>query len=256
MKAELKFSKEDIPEAEKFKFIWSNPNDTYLQTLLTKCNLNALISTSNDNFAKIQKLTNWVHNLWKHNGNNIPQNSDPISILKEVSEGKRFRCVEYSIILSGCLNAIGIKSRILSLKTEDCETRKYGAGHVVVEAYLRDKGKWIMIDGQWDSVPMLNDTPLNAVELQQALATRKDIRIISLSGKKRRYKKWIYPYLYYFTISFDNRVGIEERKTSNGYKQLMLVPIGAKKPIIFQKRFPIKDVFYTHNLNIFYQNPY
>ena len=54
---------------------------------------------------------NWVHKQWDHNGRNQPENIDAISILEEVKEGKNFRCVEYGIVATACLNAVRIKSK-------------------------------------------------------------------------------------------------------------------------------------------------
>lgn len=54
---------------------------------------------------------------------------------------KRFRCVEYSIVAAGALNALGIPARTVGLRTKYVETELWSAGHVVAEAYLKDLGK-------------------------------------------------------------------------------------------------------------------
>ncbi len=61
-------------------------------------------------------INSWVSNLWQHHGSNQPEKNDPIYILEQVKKGERYRCVEYSIAVSGCLNADGIPSRILAFK--------------------------------------------------------------------------------------------------------------------------------------------
>lgn len=106
-----------------------------------------------------------MNGLWEYNGENEPIQFDPLYILEQVSKGKQFRCVEYAVVLNGCLNALGLRSRILSLKMHDCETREYGAGHVVVEVFITELDKWIMADPQFNVVPYKNNEPLNAVEL-------------------------------------------------------------------------------------------
>jgi hypothetical protein len=68
------------------------------------------------------------------------------------------------------LNALGIPSRIVGLKVADAETRKSGAGHCVIEAYVKNLSKWVMVDGQVNAIPTLKGIPLNAIEFQQALA--------------------------------------------------------------------------------------
>lgn len=247
----LKF--DEVPTAESYDFLWSHPDEPYLKRLRAEYELDKIVAGSNSDYEKIQAICLWVHGLWKHHGFNEPQKSDPISILQEVKQGKRFRCVEYAIVINGCLNALGIPSRVLGLKTEDVESRRYGAGHVVIEAYLQDINKWILIDGQWYVIPLLNGTPLNAVELQNAIAQKlPGLNILSLSETKPdEYFRWIGPYLFYFDIRRDNRVGVSDRSR----KKLMLVPIGANKPKVFQQKWPIGDVIYTHSVYAFYTIP-
>lgn len=246
-KSNLKFK---VRTFESYDFTWSRSDEEYLCTLRTRFNLEDLVRNCNTDIEKILNVSNWVHGLFKHDGINEPLKSDPISILEEVEQGKSFRCVEYSIIINGCLNAVGISSRLLSLKTQDCETREYSAGHVVVEAYSKENNKWIMIDGQWDIIPTINAIPLNAVELQKAIAEKNEnLRLLSLSGITKEYVNWIFQYLFYFSCPFDNRVTSDF--DFHG-QRLMLVPCGALKPTIFQKRIPLKNVTYTNCIYSFY----
>jgi hypothetical protein len=240
--------------------IWyeQNNNNEYLNLLRSKYPIDSLIKGTKTDTEKTLKILNWVHNQWQHNGNNEPLKSDAISILEEAKEGKNFRCVEYGIVATACLNSVGLKARTLGLKTKDVETRQSGAGHVLSEVFLNDLKKWVLIDGQWDAMPVLNGTPLNAVEFQKAITENfKELEIRSLSNlSKNRYIDWIYPYLYYFDISFDNRKGINaDEKEINGKSQLMLVPIGATKPKIFQIIHKIDYSLYTNSLNDFYAPP-
>lgn len=235
-----------------------NQNNIYLNDLRSKYPIDSIASTGNSDLEKIRKISSWVHSLWQHDGWNEPEKGDALYILEEVKKGKRFRCVEYGVVTTACLNSIGIKARTLSLKTKDSETRQSGAGHVLLEAYLYDLKKWVVIDPQWDIIPHINGTPLNAVELQSAITNNKDVSIwtsepITFSS----YVAWIYPYLYYLSISLDNREYIDknERYTYNGYSDLMLVPIGAKKPTIFQQLYPINNCIYTNSIKDFYSNP-
>ncbi|MBM3456505.1 MAG: transglutaminase domain-containing protein [Bacteroidetes bacterium] len=239
---------------------WYEPNNNneYLNLLRSKYPIDSLIKDTKTDTEKTQKILHWVHNQWQHNGNNEPRKSDAISILEEVKEGKNFRCVEYGIVATACLNAVGLKARTLGLKTKDVETRQYGAGHVLVEVFLNDLKKWVLIDGQWDAMPVLNDIPLNAVEFQKAIAENfNELEIRTSSDlSKNQYIDWIYPYLYYFDVSFDNREGINaDTKKINRKSRLMLVPVGAINPTIFQITYKIDDCLYTNSLNDFYAPP-
>jgi hypothetical protein len=235
-----------------YAFQRSLPDDPYLTRLRTEYGLDSVVAGKKSDYEKVRAVSKWVRSRWEHNGSNEPLKPDPISILQEASQGKRFRCVEYGVVLSAALNALGIPARVLALKTEDVETRESGAGHVVTEAYLADLKKWIMVDGQWDVIPTLKGKPLNAVELQQALAKADEgLDAESFSGTTaQKYFAWVAPYLYYFDTRFDSRI-----EGAQHFYSLMLVPVGAKQPTIFQKRWPLKTMVHTSSLRAFYPNP-
>ncbi|WP_066512248.1 transglutaminase-like domain-containing protein [Rufibacter sp. DG15C] len=226
----------------------STPDNAYLSRLRTTYQLEKVVAGKKTNFEKVKAVCGWVRQRWEHNGDNTPLKNDPISILEEAATGKSFRCVEYGIVVSGALNALGIPARTLALKMEHADTISYGAGHVVAEAYLKDLKKWVMVDGQFDVIPMLKNTPLNAVELQQALsAGAPDLKVVSFSGTKAAdYFPWVAPYLFYFNTVLDNRYGVDRVLGS-----IMLVPKGYKNLPAFQKN-PIQNMVYTHSLADFY----
>jgi hypothetical protein len=234
------------------RFLLSAPTDPYLATLRTAYQLDEVVAGKITDLARVQAVCAWVSRQWKHNGSNTPQKSDPISILEEAAQGKRFRCVEYGVVLSGALNALGLPARVLALKTADVETRKAGAGHVLTEVWLRDQQKWVLVDGQWDVIPFLKGVPLNAVELQNALAKSTDgFAVASPRGTSaRKFARWIKPYLYYFDTEFDQRHGTHRESGS-----LMLVPVGAKNPTVFQRVYPLKNYTYTNSVPSFYLPP-
>jgi len=234
-----------------------NHNNEYLNLLRSKYSLDSLLKDAMTDTERAKSIVHWVHKQWRHHGGNEPRKRDAISILEEVKEGKRFRCVEYTIVASACLNAIGLKTRPLGLMTKDVERRKSGAGHGVCEVFLNDLNKWVFIDPQWDALPILNRIPLNAVEFQQAIANHVDgLEIQSSKISKKRYIDWIFPYLYFFNISFDNRVGVSVSKnTINGKPNIMLIPVGAGNPTVFQGKHKIGYALYTNSINDFYAPP-
>ena len=243
---------------ENIKFWYEqNENNKYLKLLRSKFPIDSIVKDAQTDMDKTLKILNWVYCQWQHDGNNQPRRNDAISILEKAQKGKNFRCVEYGIVVAACSNAIGLKARVLGLKTKDVETTQFGAGHVVTEVFLNDLKKWVFVDGQYDAMPVLNDIPLNAVEFQKAIVENYD-QLVILSSKitKEQYTDWIYRYLHYFDISFDNREGIRKKQTSDGKRFLMLVPLGAKRPTVFQIKYPIANVRYTHSLEDFYLPPY
>lgn len=232
-------------------FVWSRPSDPYLASLRDSLKLDALVAEGDTDYQKVQKITAWVYGLWAHNGSNTPSKNDPLTIVSEARKGSRFRCVEYSIVLAGALNAVGIKARRLGLKTRDVETRRSGAGHVVTEAYLADEGRWIMADGQFGLIPTLQGRPINAVELQAALAEGAAGLDVHAGSGAQGWFGFVGPYLHYFDVRYDNRFS----SPMPVGRKLMLVPLGEKEPRIFQRNDPIDDADYTRSLAEFYPKP-
>ena len=105
-------------------------------------------------------------------------------------------------------------------------------------------------------MPFQNGIPLNAVEFQNAITNNfEQLEIKSSFIEKSEYIEWIYPYLYYFDVKFDNREGIEETQVINGKSSLMLVPLKAKYPTVFQLKYPMDYFLHTHSLAEFYKHP-
>lgn len=226
----------------------------YLEQLRIQYKLDSLFVDGNTELEKVFAITNWVHHLWSHDGWNEPVKKDAMSILQEVIENhKSFRCVEYSIVAAACLNAVGIPCRILLLRTADMQTRESGAGHVVNEVYILSLQKWVMVDVQANVVLGLSGLPLNAVELQKAIADKStDLQFVLLQKEiaLKEYINFIDQYLYYFQTTLEPKDYDRQNQVS-----IMLVPIGAKKPTVFQKIHPLTNVMYTHSVACFYPNP-
>jgi hypothetical protein len=236
-------------------------NNSYLRQLKNDYDLLKLTENKIEDIDKVLSVLNWTHNQWRHNGSNEPSKNDALTILKEARDGKKFRCVEYGIVSSTALQSLNFKARVLGLKTADVETKKYGAGHVLAEVWMPQFNKWVLIDGQFNLMPILENVPLNAVEFQQAISENKKYKLIDVNGEvsmKRRksYLSFIFDYLYYIDTQFDNRnVPSNERILYEGKPSLMLVPLGAKNPSIFQIIYPLDNMVYTNSINDFYQKP-
>lgn len=244
----------------ELKFAYEkNINNPYLQRLRTDYSLDSITAPAKNDIERVQLVSSWVHNLWQHDGYNQPAKNDALYILEEVKKGERFRCVEYGIVTTACLNALDLPSRTLSLKTKDAETTPSGAGHVVMEVFLKDMKKWIMVDPQMDAIPFSEGVPLNAVEFQKVMTDKKELTVESSDPEfsQAQYEAWIYPYLYYFSYPFDNRENMPADKVIRykGKTQIMLVPKGAKNPTVFQIKYPINNCIYTNSILDFYNIP-
>ena len=168
-------------ESESYTFTWDAPDDAYLTQLRTEFALDELTADCENDLERVLAITDWVHNLWEHDGSNEPEQPDPISILREAAQGERFRCVE----------------------------------------------------------------------LQKTIAEQREITTLQDTGESPAdYLKWIWPYLFYFDVKLDNCIA--DRGCG---ESLMLVPDGAGKPHVFQRKRPIEDMLYTHSLGAFYPKP-
>ena len=242
----------DDPTAARHPMTWSDSGAAYLDSLRERYPLAAVVDGAATDYARVQAVSRWARERWRHNGDNVAVPGDPISILDQAARGERFRCVEYAVVLAGALQSLGIRARVLGLKTADVETRAVGAGHVVTEAWLREQRRWVMVDGQWDAIPTLSGEPLDAVAFQRALVERAPgLGVTSLSRTDARaYFRWVAPYLYYFDTPLDQRLGVARRPGG-----LMLVPAGARNPTAFQRTGSLGVLTYTNNVAVFYAAP-
>ncbi len=108
-----------------------------------------------------------------------------------------------------------------------------------------DMDKWVVVDGQWNAIPFIDSTPLNAVELQTAIALKNEHLTFPLLSKTQEliYKKWISPYLYYFDVTFNET-------------HIMLAPEEANEPTVFQREWPLTVDVFTHSVRDFYPKPF
>ena len=256
-----KISKINFDTTSKSNYTFVYPDtlgNLFLRQIRIENNLTQLVNTANCDKERALLILNWTHSQWAHSGSNTPTKSDALTILKEAKQGSSFRCVEYGIVAKTALLSIGIKARGLGLQTKDVETCKFGAGHYLSEVWLSDLNKWVLIDGQFNIMPILNNIPLNAVEFQKAIINKEPFILINNKGEisKKEYSafmNFIPYYLFYFTTSFDQRqITNDNIFKVDGKSSLMLVPLNEKQPTVFQKVYPNNDFIYTNKLNNFY----
>ncbi|MDT7831584.1 transglutaminase-like domain-containing protein [Flavobacteriaceae bacterium S356] len=256
-KINLKFDEVSI-DSTICEFTFPAKESLELTKLKQRYDLESIVKNDKKEIDKAISILAWTHSRWKHDGNNVPEKYDPLYILEQADKGERYRCVEYSIVLSAVCNAIGLPSRVIGIKKKDVETNKYGAGHIVSETYMPALNKWIFMDAQMNYIPFLNDIPLNAVEYRKAIQMNSEnIELRNKQGviskrKARKLIKWVMPYLYYFDAPFD---ASQKREKCNGKSRVMLVPVDAKKPKKFQVYTPLDYLIYTYNVRDFYKTP-
>lgn len=240
------------------KILYTNDNEkSYLDSLKSKYPIN--FKSSKTQINKVLTILNWTRNQWEHRGDVSPKKNDAISILDEVKEGGRFPCFAYGYVLASQLKVSGFKSRVIYLKTKDIATSMQGGGHVATEVFIDELQKWVFVDAQFNAMPFLNNIPLNAVELQNAIRTDFDKLEFRSLGKidKMLYIDFIQPYLFYFDCSFDQREDVmTERNSVNGKRNLMLVPLATENPtfmLVWKSKIDYCE--YTNSINDFYAKP-
>ncbi|MEW6735188.1 MAG: transglutaminase domain-containing protein [Acidobacteriota bacterium] len=211
-------------------------------------NLDAVVAGAKNDYERLQRLTFWTSRQWEHDSTHMASKNDPIIILREARQGGRFICTNYAVVLAGAANAYGISTRLVNLLPKDVETRS--ESHTVVEAWLPQFKKWVLADGQFGLIAEKDGIPLNAVELQAAIAEGKQLTLRGTTDSN--WKSFIFPNLYFFKISQDQR-SFESQPSA----QLVLVPKGSQLPRIFAGGHP--EVFaratYTSNASNFYVAP-
>ncbi|MEM9984898.1 MAG: hypothetical protein AAF804_07360 [Bacteroidota bacterium] len=244
------------------QFVYLNStNNPESDELKQTYDIEAVSAPGEDAFEKALLLMNWTNSRWKHSGSNKPSDARAMTILAEAEEGQKFRCVEYGIVLRSVLSVIETPARTLGLKSRDVEETRLGAGHVAAEAWSEVHRKWFFMDAQFNVVPVLDSVPLNAVEFQEAIVSEKDFQLIDVNGevdekRRKKYLKFIAKYLYFFDFRFDQRdLPYEEMTLVYDKEALMLVPLEAENPEVFQRNIKMDHLVYTHSLTDFYSKP-
>ncbi|MGF7186779.1 transglutaminase-like putative cysteine protease [Desulfitispora alkaliphila] len=126
--------------------LYHSPDDPGPAELREEYGLDDVIRGVEDEFERVAVLAEWVNSRWSHSGSNMPSSSNPLVILREAADGASFRCMEYSLVMVGASQAMGMPARVVALKTKRAATAHSGAGHVVAEVWLNDLEKWVVAD--------------------------------------------------------------------------------------------------------------
>ncbi len=214
-------------------------NSETLRTLRETYKLDAIVAGAADDLDRIRRMCRWVHGRTSHQGWDGDLPSDALGLLQVAEKGGQWRCVEYGIVLAGCLNAVGIPARQVGGQARDVETIAVGAGHVFAEAWIADRQRWMFVDAQMDIVGLDSDgTPMNSVEFRNSL---------SRPTPPIPYPLGLAFCMNYFVAGFEAADGT---RTS-----IMLGPIGSKMPTKFQRVLSRAPDRFTHRLADMYAPP-
>lgn len=217
--------------------------------------LDTLIANKPTQLQKQMSAMNWVHNLWVHDPMNVCKSLDALSILKEVKAGKRFRCVEYAVVLSEVLSALGFPARAIELNKEGMS---FGVGksHAVTEVWNDDYRKWIMLDPQNNAIWTKKDTILSAFDIHKYFVGKDSASLNKVSASlypskwrdsKFNPQEWI-KYFYYLSYRYDNT--LLENPESHQLMTTCLLSEG-QKPELLNQGFS-RQINYTTSVNLIY----
>lgn len=219
-----------------------------LAELAKEAGLTKMLCGIKSDFEKLKVLTLFVHRAFSHAGDTDLNAHDPLSILRAAKLGTNMRCVEYSILLAGLLQAAGYPARVLGLKRKDAAIADYGAGHVCVEVFLFQLDKWVFVDPQCAAILEKEGIPQSGVEIRDNFEKTQKMKIVFWddAGNTFEYESWIRSYFFYLDTSstsdlFENRMG-----------QVILCPRGAEKIFIFQKKTRLNIKKHIFNEKEFY----
>lgn len=131
------------------------------------------LSQKKEDINMILSSLQWVSSRWTHDGHNPAGDLTALDILKNASQGMRYRCVEYGKVLAEVLKSFGFVSRQVYLRAIDAAYGPPGSGHVATEVWCDDLQKWIFIDPQFCIFFMHKGTYLNYYEIYKLKAQGK-----------------------------------------------------------------------------------
>ena len=210
-----------------------------LRTLRETYKLDTVIADATSDLDRVRRMCHWVNGRAGHDGWGRDVPDDALGLLQAAEKGAPWRCVEFGIAVTGCLNAVGIPARTVGGTARDVETLLVGAGHVFAEAWLEDRKCWVFVDAQMDLVAVdVDGAPLHSVGFRNLLAR---------PNPSIAYPLGLSLCMYHFNFSPLEHDDKTVRAT--------LAPISATNPTKFQRQ-PSKpsDVF-THRLADIYTAP-
>jgi Transglutaminase-like superfamily len=239
--------------ATEFPIGFDDPGLPEYARLRAEFKVDDAVAGARDDYDRLQRLTLWTSRQWQHDSTHMASKTDPLTILREASQGGRFICMNYAVVLAGAARAYGLTARQLALLPRDVETRS--EAHSVVEVWLPQFKKWVLADAQYGIVPELDGKPLSALELQRALASDEE-RLVCRGAAQgcAAWQAFILRNSYFF--KFDNQQRYYSRSDAAPAK-LVLVPKGAPPPRKFAggNEQVFANSTYTSNPAAFYAPP-
>lgn len=124
----------------------------------------------NGDLEKSLHMLSWVNSHIRHKGNYDNSDTQDALTLLGAAFDKNYgiNCLAMSIVLCECLLALRVRARVMYMMPKNAQD---GDNHVVVEAYVPDKNKWIMLDPTYGSYCLNSEGEiLNLYEIRNCIA--------------------------------------------------------------------------------------
>jgi len=183
-------NREFFTKADPPGFIAQNANSSRLRvfrSLMTG-------ATTHDSLdlATVIKIRHWVHEQQPTGDSWIPHRStllerfngdidDPILLLNSVRRGAPATCRNFSILMVGAIESIGMKARLVMVA--DSYWKNYSGNHSIVEVWIPSLSKWVLMDAMGDSMFTLDAVPASAMDVYDS-ARKGVLEKVELIGRR------------------------------------------------------------------------
>lgn len=124
------------------------PDTELRQALRDVMRLDEELKHAPTEWAQILRVMDWVHHLSPHQGWDEAPDLSALALVEAAQTGRVvFRCVEFAHLLQQALAVFAFPARVIGLRRPGADDG-LGKGHVVVDVWSGDHGKWVVLDPQ------------------------------------------------------------------------------------------------------------
>jgi len=179
-----------VDHQSRFRFTFDPPE--VLAALRRQEHFDDVVAGSRSDREAFRRLMEWTHEQWQLGTPNPYPPPDALIILRDIRAGFTGGfCAQYCFVLVQAIQSFGIPARMVTI-----------TGHEVVEAWLRDEGRWVILDPTYRlQIVDAAGRPLNALEIRrgvergEALAVTAEHRLPETEARYleryRRFAVWL-----------------------------------------------------------------
>jgi len=147
-----------VDHASRFRFSFDPPEA--LAALRRQERLDELVAGSASDREALRRLMEWTGDQWALGVPSPYPPPDAQVILRDIRAGFTGGfCAQYCFVLTQAIQSFGIPARLVTI-----------TGHEVVEGWLRDEGRWVLLDPTYRlQVVYAAGRPLDALEVRRGV---------------------------------------------------------------------------------------